>query len=210
MANLMTDSHGALMDQVYRRQRYVYDATRAYYLLGRDYLVRELKPAKGAHILEIACGTGRNLDLVDRRYPGRRLYGLDISQEMLRSASAKLGQRAELALGDACHFDAKVLLGQAKFDRIIMSYSLSMIPGWRDAILMAQHHLAAGGELHIVDFGDQSRLPKWFDQALRNWLDRFHVHPRDDLFLELERLNGKDVEKRSLFRSYAQYAKVCG
>jgi len=28
--------HADLMDRVYRRQRHLYDATRKYYLLGRD------------------------------------------------------------------------------------------------------------------------------------------------------------------------------
>ena len=34
--------HAALMDRVYRRQRYIYDLTRKYYLFGRDRMIREL------------------------------------------------------------------------------------------------------------------------------------------------------------------------
>ena len=33
--------HAALMDDVYRRQRFIYDLTRKYYLFGRDKLIRE-------------------------------------------------------------------------------------------------------------------------------------------------------------------------
>src|SRR5690242_4413087 len=33
-----------LMDRLYRRQRHVYDATRKYYLLGRDRLIVRLAP----------------------------------------------------------------------------------------------------------------------------------------------------------------------
>ena len=38
------------MDQVYRRQRYIYDFTRKYYLLGRDRLIRglALQPGRAA------------------------------------------------------------------------------------------------------------------------------------------------------------------
>ena len=32
--------HGALMDDVYRYQRLIYDVTRKYYLLGRDEMIR--------------------------------------------------------------------------------------------------------------------------------------------------------------------------
>ena len=204
----MTDTHGALMDQVYRRQRWVYDATRKYYLLGRDYSLRQLTPGAHAHILEVACGTGRNLDQIDMRYPDRKLYGLDISREMLRSAEAKLGDRAQLAFGDACHFDPQAMFGQAKFDRIVMSYCLSMIPAWENAIAEAIRHLAPHGELHIIDFGDQQRLPRWFDRSLRNWLGRFHVTPRGDLKAVLERLPGTEVRHQMLLRNYAQYARL--
>ena len=50
-------SHAALMDATYRRQRLVYDATRKYYLLGRDHLIERLDPPEGGAVLEIACGT---------------------------------------------------------------------------------------------------------------------------------------------------------
>jgi S-adenosylmethionine-diacylgycerolhomoserine-N-methlytransferase len=41
--------------------------------------------------------------------------------------------------------------------------------------------LAPGGELHIVDFGQQERLPGWFARFLKAWLRKFHVSPRADL-----------------------------
>jgi S-adenosylmethionine-diacylgycerolhomoserine-N-methlytransferase len=204
----MTETHSALMDQVYRRQRFFYDATRKYYLLGRDYTLRQLMPDAAAHILEIACGTGRNLQQIDMRYPGRYLYGLDISSEMLRSARAKLGDRAKLAQGDACDFDPLDLFGRAKFDRIVMSYCVSMIPQWQSAIQEAVDHLAPDGELHIVDFGDQSRMPRWFSRNLRNWLARFHVVPRDDLHSTLNGRQEAQVTHKQLLRSYVQYACV--
>ena len=67
--------HRAHMDGIYRYQRYVYDATRKYYLLGRDRMLDDLQPPADGSILEIGCGTGRNLVLAARRYPIARLYG---------------------------------------------------------------------------------------------------------------------------------------
>jgi len=49
------------MDRMYRHQRHIYDASRKFYLLGRDALITGLAPPKGGTILEIGCGTGRNL-----------------------------------------------------------------------------------------------------------------------------------------------------
>ena len=208
----MSDSsHGALMDDVYRYQRLFYDVTRKYYLLGRDHLIAGIGAGAEASIVEIACGTGRNLAAIGRRYPGRELYGLDISSEMLRTARGKLGDQARLAEADACSFEPEATLGVAAFDHAVLSYSLSMIPDWEGAITEALRHLKPGGTLHIVDFGDQAQLPGWFKRGLRAWLAKFHVAPRDDLHDVLERAaspSGAKVEWTPLFRGYAQYARV--
>ena len=66
MTNL---DHAGLMDRVYRRQRHVYDASRKYYLVGRDEMLARLNvPATGS-VLEIGCGTGRNLVKAAGLYP---------------------------------------------------------------------------------------------------------------------------------------------
>ena len=59
----MTDivASAELMDRIYRRQRHLYDFTRKYYLLGRDRLIHRLSPPAGSRVLEIGCGTARNL-----------------------------------------------------------------------------------------------------------------------------------------------------
>jgi S-adenosylmethionine-diacylgycerolhomoserine-N-methlytransferase len=49
------------MDEMYRWTRYVYDFTRKYYLLGRDRLLRDMELKPGDRVLEIGCGTARNL-----------------------------------------------------------------------------------------------------------------------------------------------------
>jgi S-adenosylmethionine-diacylgycerolhomoserine-N-methlytransferase len=100
---------------------------------------------------------------------------------MLKSAHARPGLDAVLALGDAAAFDAGHLLGRLTFDRVIMPYCLSMVPAWREAIVNACCLLAPGGSLHIVDFGDMAGLPGLLRSGLRRWLAAFHVAPRDDL-----------------------------
>ncbi|MEY8829668.1 class I SAM-dependent methyltransferase [Sedimentitalea sp. XS_ASV28] len=197
------------MDRTYRHQRLFYDLTRKYYLFGRDRLIAGLDPKPGAHVLEIACGTGRNLQVAIRRYPDTAFYGLDISSEMLTTARATLRQSANLAQGDACTFEGAHLFRRAKFDRIFISYGISMIPDWHIALTNASAHLAPGGELHVVDFHDQNGLPKWFRSALYRWLERFHVTPRRDLKSTLDRLAsgiGGTTRFQDLYRGYAQYA----
>lgn len=174
-------SHAALMDEVYRGQRHIYDLTRKYYLFGRDTLIAGLDARTGMRVLEVACGTGRNLAKVGKAWPGVRLFGLDISAEMLKSARAALGAEARLGEGDACAFDPQLLLGEPDFERIVLSYSLSMIPDWEGALDHAAGLLAEGGSLHVVDFGDLQGLPGPFQTLLRRWLAKFHVEPRSSL-----------------------------
>ena len=136
----------------------------------------------------IACGTGRNLAKVGRAWPGVRLYGLDISAEMLKSARAALGAEARLGEGDACAFDPQSLLGEPAFERIVLSYSLSMIPDWEGALDHAAGLLAERGSLHVVDFGDLQGLPGPFQTLLRRWLAKFHEEPRSSLHAAAARI----------------------
>ncbi len=198
--------HARLMNATYRHQRRIYDATRAFFLFGRDRLITELDVPEGGAVLEVACGTGRNLAHIGRRYPGAVLYGLDISSEMLRSARAKLGDGVPLAEADARDFDAGKLLGRERFDRIVLSYAVSMIPDWPRAIDAAIAHLAPGGSLHIVDFGDQAGYPAWFRRVLEAWIAKFHVTRRADFREVLEAAgtrHGCKVEVTSWFGGYA-------
>lgn len=174
-------NHAALMDRVYRGQRHIYDLTRKYYLFGRDRLIGELACRPGHAVLELGCGTGRNLQLIARRWPGVTCHGLDISSEMLKNARKRLGTSGRLALGDATRFDARALFGREGFDRVVLSYALSMIPGWETALDHAAGTLAPGGSVQVVDFGDFDGLPSPLRAILHKWLAHFHVTPRTEL-----------------------------
>ena len=203
----MDARHRDLMDRIYRHQRHIYDLTRKYYLLGRDELITALAPPGNGGVLEIGCGTGRNLLAVRRRYPKARLYGLDISEEMLITARTNSqGKNIAYAKADAADFDPQQLFGVARFERIFISYALSMIPSWQAVLDSAVKMLAPGGELHVVDFGQQERLPRAFRSALRSWLAKFHVTPRAHLREVIEQLAqqmGGEVEFAALKGGYA-------
>jgi S-adenosylmethionine-diacylgycerolhomoserine-N-methlytransferase len=205
-----------LMDRIYRRQRHVYDATRKFYLLGRDRLVHRLNPPAGGRVLEIGCGTARNLIVAARASPDVQFFGIDISSEMLGTARRLVAREGlasdiRLARADATTFDPAVLFGVPGFSRIFVSYSLSMMPGWQAVLDRALGWVVPGGELHVVDFGGQEGLPGWFRLGLRQWLRLFHVTPRDALEAELTllglRAGALTVFERP-FWGYAQYA-IC-
>jgi S-adenosylmethionine-diacylgycerolhomoserine-N-methlytransferase len=213
----MTNAAGMdLMNRIYRHQRFVYNATRKYYLLGRDRLIADIGARDGARVLEIGCGTGRNLILTARTYPGALCFGIDLSTEMLATATRAisrtgLASRIRVAQADATQFDPVALFGTNQFDRIFISYSLSMIPHWQGVVDKAMAHLAPGGELRIVDFGGQERLPAIFRQLLWRWLRAFHVTPREDLEAVMKAravAAGATMTFTRPYRGYAQYAVV--
>jgi S-adenosylmethionine-diacylgycerolhomoserine-N-methlytransferase len=179
------------MDRVYRRQRYIYDLTRRYYLFGRDRMIRDLALAPCESVVEVGCGTARNLIRIARRYPDAELFGLDASAEMLRTASgniarAGLSNRITLVQGYAEALGPE-LFGRAKpFDRILFPYSLSMIPDWRQALNAAGQSLSETGRLHVVDFGDLTGLGPAAASILRAWLRLFHVEPRVEILAAIE------------------------
>ncbi len=200
------------MDSMYRYQRYFYDATRKYYLLGRDRLIDKMEITAGDTVAEIGCGTGRNLEILARRYPQARFVGLDASSEMLETAAGKLEGLGNIKLATALadSFDFQTTFGLDKpLDTIFFSYSISMIPVWRESLENALVNLRPGGTLYIVDFYDQRGLPRWFRYLLRAWLRRFHVQFWSDLIPFLFKLDGDGrgtLEIESVARRYALIA----
>lgn len=183
-----SEKHADLMDGMYRYQRHFYDLTRKYYLLGRDRTIRNLDVPQGGTLLEVGCGTGRNMALAHKYFPTARLYGLDISQEMLISARKTFATKAtipDFRVADATAYTPREF-GAVGFDRILISYALSMIPDWERAVDASIAALNPGGQLHIVDFGQQEGLPAWFRKLLQAWLAKFHVKPRANLREVLE------------------------
>ncbi len=209
----MSDA-AALMDRMYRQQRHIYDLTRKYYLIGRDEAIARLDPRPGDAVLEIGCGTGRNLIRAARAHSDARFFGLDVSRAMLDTAEASirragLSDRIALAQGDASDFDATALFGRPMFERVMISYALSMIPPWRETLARALDGVAAGGALHVVDFGDCAGLPRPLKAGLRLWLAAFDVTPRDDLGATLASLaaaRGLSVSTEDWRRGYATLA----
>lgn len=107
------------------------------YLLGRDGLIFDLAPPFGGSVAGNGCGTGRNPVAVGKAWPHARLYGVDISQAMLDTAQISVGGHGlprRTARGMPLDFDPQALFGRGTFDRVFISYALSMIPDWEAAL----------------------------------------------------------------------------
>jgi S-adenosylmethionine-diacylgycerolhomoserine-N-methlytransferase len=198
------------MDRMYRHQRYFYDLTRKYYLLGRDRLIRQINIEAGDNILEIGCGTARNLIILAQKHPQANFFGLDASSEMLKTSRDKVAAKnlenidLQVALADDFTHDKTFNLAQP-FDAIYFSYALSIIPPWRESIQNALKNLKNGGSFYIVDFYDQRDLPVWFRRFLQSWLRQFHVKYPAELLPHLEKLEKQGLGKLTVKPLYKRY-----
>lgn len=203
------------MDNMYRWTRHIYDVTRKYYLLGRDQLIAHMDIKDGEHVCEIGCGTARNLIKIAQKYPKAQLYGLDASEEMLKTANsniknADLPKKIILKHGFSQSFQQKTLFNlEEPFTKLVFSYSLSIIPPWQESIDHALDIIPSGGEIHIVDFGGQEGLPKPISRFLFWWLKQFHVYHKPEIMDYLKRLEVErkgSLEVQYMFKRYAYRA----
>jgi S-adenosylmethionine-diacylgycerolhomoserine-N-methlytransferase len=145
---------GTDLSGYYRLHAPIYDLTRPLFLFGRTRLVSELARVsldrgwRTPSILEIGCGTGRNLDLLSKVFPRSRLVGVDLAAPMLEIAQRRLGKRAQLVHGAL----GRVAL-DGPFDIVLASYMLSMTGAeLAHCIAAARQQLNTGGLFGVVDF----------------------------------------------------------
>ncbi len=130
-----------------------------------------------------------------------------------RVSVARSGTRSRIILekGDATSFDPAKLFGPARFDRVFISYSLSMIPEWRDVVRGAAACLSPKGQLVILDFGDFEGYPGLLRSAQLAWLARFSVRPipsMDRKIGMLAELMGFTAKTDNLYGGYAILARL--
>jgi len=194
------------IERYYRRHAGIYDLTRWSFLLGRDALVREIGASlTPARILEVGCGTGKNLARLGRQFPRARLWGLDLSGDMLAVANKKLkGLAGRLTLVQA-PYDRP--LGESPgFDLVVFSYALSMFnPGWEEALTAARHDLAPSGAIAAVDFHDSG------SPLFKRWMGLHHVRLDGHLLPGLKnRFPSHDAVVRPAFGNIWTYFRFLG
>ena len=122
-------------------------------------------------------------------------------------ARADLEDSIRVTQADAVNFPT-MLFGEKPFQRIYLSYTLSMIPDWIAALERAAEAIPPGGSLLIADFGDQRDLPAWFRFLLHRWLAIFDVMPLNDLEKVMRRVAGERGLHCDFHRLYRGYTFI--
>jgi demethylmenaquinone methyltransferase/2-methoxy-6-polyprenyl-1,4-benzoquinol methylase len=115
--------------------------------------VRRLDLRGGETVLEVGCGTGRNLPLLCEAVGADgRVIGIDASRGMLKRAQhlvARRGlQNVRLMLGDA----TEVAL-EDRVDAVLFGLSYSVLPDRRGVLSRVWEALRPGGHLVVMDAG---------------------------------------------------------
>ena len=141
-----TTAHAETMQGLYRRQARIFDLTRGPVLLGRRHLARHVPT--GSRVLEVGCGTGHNLESLRRSAgSGGSVTGVECAPAMADRADAR-GLDCEVRrmdYGSTCY-------GPERFDVVVFSYVLSMMPHYREALACAHRDLVPGGRVITLDF----------------------------------------------------------
>jgi ubiquinone/menaquinone biosynthesis C-methylase UbiE len=126
--------------------------------------IRMYPPREGISVLDIGCGTGTHLELYQQG--GCRVYGIDTSSAMLNRARQKLGNRADLQLGNA----AQMPYSDGLFELVILTLTLHEMPaGTRTAVINeTKRVLKKEGRILLVDYhpGPVRFLKGWLSKVL--------------------------------------------
>jgi ubiquinone/menaquinone biosynthesis C-methylase UbiE len=156
---------GATLNDPYRKIARFYDAVvEPFNKSLRGYVVKVAQPTVGMKVLEVGCGTGTNLELFADS--GCEIAGIDLSPSMMGLAKKKLGDSADLRLGDA----SEMPFDDGSFDLILSFLTLHEMPAEVRAPVMREMVRVARseGRLLLIDyFPGRFKFPQgWFYRAV--------------------------------------------
>lgn len=153
--------------------------------------LKKLAVREGEKVLEIGFGTGHALvSLAQAVGEKGKVYGIDISDEMLRLSHERLrksglAERVHLKRGDA----AKLPLDSESFDAVFMAFTLELFDTPQIPIVLAecQRLLRRGGRICVVSIskkgkdGLMMRLYEWAHRHLPAYVDCRPIYLRETL-----------------------------
>jgi S-adenosylmethionine:diacylglycerol 3-amino-3-carboxypropyl transferase/ubiquinone/menaquinone biosynthesis C-methylase UbiE len=147
--NKNINNHEDKLNQFYKSQAALYDAYRQNMLHGKKKLIPSIPFNNNDTLLILAGGTGDILDHMPYANKFKKIVLVDLCGELLKIAKEKRGNIQNLNI---VHHDATTFISEEKFDKIIITYSLTMIPCWTTAIDIIKKNLKYEGYLGVSDF----------------------------------------------------------
>jgi len=103
---------------------------------------------QASRLLDVGCGTGIFLEILEKKYPSAQLDGIDPSQAMLGKASEKVSSKVTLEAGSA----ESLPYDSQSFDWVVLSNCLGHIKHQEVALNEAHRVLKNSGKVIITDW----------------------------------------------------------
>ena len=177
------------MNRYYYNQTKDYDAYQFNILHGKKNMMYGIPFKKDMNILLLAGGTGDVLDYITDFIPQcKQITISDISFPMIQEARKKINKHKWTNVR-AIQCDATKLQEKNKYDLIIISYAITMIPDWEKTLSNCKNALKDGGYLACSDFTIDI-TQNWISQQFwkfmlsfnRIYLTADHIHHLKKLF----------------------------
>jgi ubiquinone/menaquinone biosynthesis C-methylase UbiE len=145
----MADDKKELSNIEFSKDAADYDQSKRYDSLRETYpaIVTEAVSSPFAAILDIGCGTGALLRMIQEKRKDARLSGVDLSEKMIQVAKGKLGKKADLRVSDS----EKLPFPNGAFDLVMCTYSFHHYPNPGAVLSEVRRVLAPSGRLILVD-----------------------------------------------------------
>ena len=138
-------SHAQSLRDFYAPQAEGYDEFRERLLHGRETLVHLMAPPARGRVVEMGCGTGRNLDFFGARVETFQSFDLvDVCVPLLEQARRRAARWPGIV--NVVEADAENYRPDHAVDCVYFSYSLSMTADWRKALCNAVRKI---GRAHV-------------------------------------------------------------
>ena len=160
-----------------------YDQSARFELVRSRYrfVIEEIQKHQFKTWLDVGCGTGALLSVIGEQRKDAQLFGVDLSEEMIKVATVKLGEKANLKVSDS----ERLPFEDRKFDLISCTFSFHHYPHPVEALIEMKRVLSQDGMLVMADIVIVDGLRKWFDGRGPSADRRFRLRCGDKMRLGL-------------------------
>lgn len=174
--------------------RYSPEYSRLFQKYWNQTMIAQLPADQNLTILDLGCGTGILLEDLDQL--SAKIFGIDISVDMLKQVDCKLRSSRQISVADGLSLP----FHDGQFDAVFCRGALHHIPSLEGALKEIHRVLKSGGKIILSEPSNESPVIRFMRKFMYRRSNKFHENdiayiPRD-LYNSLYRCGFKIGRKR--------------